>query len=223
MSSQAYVRDFISTVNALLLASLAYLNFESNQVFAKANDQNPLAKAGEAIRLSKPKEALDILDNYNPAINERSHFFFLRGRALQDQKKNTKALEAYTISLFLYSSNTKALINRALVKGALRDLDAAMDDLNSALRINPRSKEALMNRGVTNAGLGKVNNAIYDFTEAIRLDPNYADAYRNRGITWNYQGKKEKACKDWRRALSLGQQDISTWVSSLCLKRTRED
>jgi len=213
------VQKLIVAGGALWLCLFVYL--DTKRVSAKADESSPLGEAARSIRLEKPKQALDILNNYKPTISERGHFFFLRARALQDQKKNTEALEAYTISLFLNSSNSKALINRALVKGALRDLNAAMDDLNAALRINPRSKEALMNRGVTNAGLGKINNAIYDFTEAIQLDPNYADAYRNRGITWNYQGKKEKACEDWRTALKLGQQDVSVWVSSLCRKTKR--
>lgn len=175
-----------------------------------------MEKTARLIKLDQPERAIEILKTYKPRPPERAYFFFLKGRALQDQKKNTEALESYTISLFLNSSNIKALINRALVKGALKDLDGAMNDLNKALEINPKSKEAMMNRGVTNAGLGKPNNAIYDFTEAIRVDPLYADAHRNRGITWNHLGKKEKACEDWRTATKLGQQDVSQWVQRLC-------
>lgn len=177
-----------------------------------------LEKAEGLIRENKASEAVKVLKELKPLERERARFFFLQGRALQDLRRNTEALQSYSVSIFLDGANAKSFINRGLVKGALKDLNGAMDDLNHALELNPRSKEAYLNRGVTNAGLNKINNSIYDFTQSILLDQEYADAYRNRGLTYSFLGKRDQACRDWARAVELGQAEVQSWINETCQK-----
>jgi tetratricopeptide (TPR) repeat protein len=139
-------------------------------------------------------------------------------RSLQDEDQKIRALEEYTISIFLDPTYAKPYANRALVKGALQDLVGALDDLETAIKIDRNMAPAYMNRGVTLAALNKPKFAISDFDRAIEIDPHYADAYRNRGITRNFLGDLRGACSDWKKAGSLGQADPWLWYRQLCLK-----
>ena len=138
-------------------------------------------------------------------------------RALQDQDQKIRALEEYTISIFLDPNNAKPYANRALIKGSLQDLAGALDDLETAIRIDRDLAPAYLNRGVTLAALNKPMLALEDFNQAIKIDPRYADAYRNRGITKNFLGDLRGACRDWKQAGSLGQAEPWAWYRQLCL------
>ena len=182
-----------------------------------SNSQSNLSTAREKIRTGRIKEALDILDNKAASAPTDSQFFFLKGRAFQELKRNTEALSNYSIALYLNPKFTNALINRALVKGALQDVEGALKDLDQALTLEPSNKAALLNRGVTYGGLNKPLLAIADFDQALKIDPSYADAYRNRGLTRHLLGDKKGACDDWVKSNNLGIRDAAEWLAKLCL------
>ena len=104
------------------------------------------------------------------------------------------------------------------MKGALKDIDGALSDLDQALIIEPKNLAALVNRGVTYGGLNKPLLAITDFNRVIQIDPNYADAYRNRGLTKHLIGDKKGACDDWKKSKDLGIIDAAEWLSKYCIE-----
>jgi tetratricopeptide (TPR) repeat protein len=173
-------------------------------------------KVRQAIKAGNPKLALDLADSAIKSAPGNPEYHFLKGRALQDLRSNTDALTSYSLSIYLDGKMAKSYINRALIKGSLRDLEGAMADLGVALKLEPKNQVALMNRGVTLAGLNQPAAAIRDFDRALNLDPAYGDAYRNRGIVKNYLGDRKGACDDWRRSASLGDQEVVLWQSELC-------
>ena len=138
-------------------------------------------------------------------------------RSLQDEDLKIRALEEYTISIFLDPGYAKAYANRALVKGSLQDLAGALEDLQTAIKLDRGLAAAYLNRGVTLAALNKPMLALEDFNQALKIDPRYADAYRNRGITKNFLGDLRGACRDWKQAGSLGQAEPWAWYRQLCL------
>ena len=168
------------------------------------------------IKDNKASLALKSLENYNPDDNNLAEYHFLTGRAYQELKLNTKALTSYSIAIHLDVGHYKALNNRGLIKGALKDMSGAMDDLNKSIQANPKYAPAYMNRGVTLAAMKKIDLAIEDFTKAIILDPAYGDAYRNRGITYKFNGNIQGACRDWMKASKLGQDSTSVWINRHC-------
>lgn len=173
-------------------------------------------QARENLKAGKSQEALDLLIKNSSQLNTDSQYFFLKGRALQDLRRNTESLSNYSIAIFLNPKFTNALINRGLVKGALQDINGALGDLDQALILEPKNLAALINRGVTYGGLNKPLLAITDFDRAIQIDPNYADAFRNRGLTRHLIGDKKGACDDWSKSKDLGIVDAAEWLEKLC-------
>src|SRR6185436_20678303 len=70
---------------------------------------------------------------------------------------------------------------RANARVASGNLRGAIDDLTTAIEINPEFHAAWHNRGMAHADLEELQDALADFTEAIRLDVNDADPHNGRG------------------------------------------
>lgn len=166
----------------------------------------------------QPRNALDYALSKSKAYINDSHYHFLIGRAYQELKLNVESLQHYSESIALDRSNYKALINRALVKGALGNLRSSTQDLNQAVKINPKSKEAYLNLGFTFAAQNSPEQAVETFTKALELDPNFLEALRNRGITNYHLGNKSEACTDWRKSVQIKKNEIQKWISKYCKK-----
>ena len=198
-------------------------SINSRTLLYQASARTRLEQARLYIQSGKASEALVALKNYSPDEKNRAEYYFLTGRAYQELKLNTKALANYSIAIHLDTSHYKALNNRGLIKGALKDMPGAIDDLSKSIQANPKYAPAYMNRGVTRAAMQKFDLAIEDFTMAIVLDPAYADAYRNRGITYKFRGNIVGACRDWLKANMLGQASTKTWINRHCTsKKTKK-
>lgn len=170
----------------------------------------------DLIRSGEPNRALELLNIFPRNAIKTGEYYFLRGRAMQELKFNAEALINYSIAIYIQPTNVKAFINRALVRGALRDLDGAITDLNQASQLDPKNSIVFLNRGVTFASLGKPRLALSDFTKAISLNPRYADAYVNRGIIKVQLDDLSGACLDWKKSLELGSLDAQPWMKQSC-------
>ncbi|MGZ6176447.1 MAG: tetratricopeptide repeat protein [Candidatus Binataceae bacterium] len=110
------------------------------------------------------------------------------------------------------STGTRIVASRQLasvytLRGAAyarkRDYDHALQDLDNALKANPKYALALANRGAVYTAKGEFDRAIDDYTQAIALDPKLTRAYANRGNA--YFGKQDdaRAIADYDKALAL--------------------
>ena len=79
-----------------------------------------------------------------------------------------------------------------------RDLDAALADLNEAIRLDPTYACAYNNRGRAYGFKREYDRAIEDYNEALRLDPNFALAYNNRGDRLARQGRPRPGDRRFR-------------------------
>ena len=77
-----------------------------------------------------------------------------------------------------------AYANRGMIKDALGQHEAAIEDYNEALRLKPDNAQAYTHRGIAKEKLGQREEAIADFEEAItrfneviRLNPSSATTY----------------------------------------------
>ena len=199
-------------VSFLLIASVAH------PVHAGVEQSQPDGFA--LIKQGNFDKAVTVFDQRLRANPTDAEARFGRGRAFQELDQKLKALEDYTVVIYLDPKHYKALSNRGLVKGALGNLAAALEDIDQSIHINRSFAVGYLNRGVTLGALGKPQQAVDDFTRAIQLSPDYADAYRNRGITYEFLGQLQNACRDWKRAWNLGQSDVAQWYSESCLKPT---
>src|SRR5262249_9374783 len=60
------------------------------------------------------------------------------------------------------------------------DYNAAAQDYDEAIRLNPKNAAALYNRGNIFFRLGRYDEAIKNYDKAIELKPDYAIAFNNR-------------------------------------------
>ncbi len=83
------------------------------------------------------------------------------------------------------------------------DLDAAIKDLDEAIRLDPKGHAYWNNRGMLFSEKGDYEHAIKDLDEAIRLNPKSARSYSNRAYAYGHSGDVEKAIKDYGEAIRL--------------------
>jgi tetratricopeptide (TPR) repeat protein len=89
----------------------------------------------------------------------------------------------------------------------------AMDEINKALEIDPKSSDAWLRHGVGNYYLptsfgGGIDKALGDFTKAIQLDGKSAEAYMWRGIALRKANRNADARKALEQAVKLNPQRL---------------
>jgi len=207
-------------IQTLLIATtLSHLSLSleiAQQIQPTSNAEMRLVEIRDLIKTGEYLKAEQLLNENASKFNSYSEFHFLYGRVMQESKRNTNALVSYSIAFFLDKKNARALVNKALVRGALGDLQGALKDLDEASILAPQEPAIYMNRGVTYAGLGKPKQAISEFSAAIKINSRYADAFRNRGITLFYQKDLSGACRDWKQAAKLGDSETLRWANQYC-------
>ncbi|MBI4477375.1 MAG: tetratricopeptide repeat protein [Acidobacteria bacterium] len=91
-----------------------------------------------------------------------------------------------------------------LVRG---EIDAAIDELQEALRLDPAHAGAHSNLGVALSRRGRLPEAIHHYREALRLDPRQMQAYSNLGNALLQQGQVREAIAQFDAGLSLDPDD----------------
>ncbi len=110
------------------------------------------------------------------------------------------ALDYFTGVIRTNPQDDGALARRAAVLQKKGDLGLAIQDLDEAIRLNPKVPVWWSNRG--NAWIDKkdFDKALKDFDEAVRLDPSYANALNDRGHCWIAKKEYVKAIADFDAA-----------------------
>src|ERR1044072_6168291 len=83
------------------------------------------------------------------------------------------------------------------------ELDAALPDLNEAIKADGTYACAFNNRGRAYGFKGDHDRAIADYDAAIGIDPKFAIAYNNRGDAWHHKGDLARALTDFDEAIRL--------------------
>lgn len=96
------------------------------------------------------------------------------------------------------------LVNRGILLNRRKRVSDAIDDFNSALRINAGLGEAYLNRGNSEFFRKRIKAALADYTRAIRHNtPQLYAAYLNRGLAHEVLGEIAKARQDYEKVLEL--------------------
>ncbi len=85
----------------------------------------------------------------------------------------------------------------------LNELDKAMAEFRTAIRIKPDYAEAHYNLGVALAAAGQYDKAIDEYRTAIRIAPDYATALNNLGSTLVLCGQLDEAMKCCQKAVEI--------------------
>lgn len=104
-----------------------------------------------------------------------------------------------------------AYVSRAAARCALGDYAGAVDDSNSALRINPRFTAAHYHQAAAWAKQGRFEEAIDAYGAAIRINPRLVGAYVDRAAARIKLGDYQASLADTNQALRLAPRDADAY------------
>lgn len=99
------------------------------------------------------------------------------------------------------------LIKRGIALLANREVDAAIRDLTTAIKLDPSSVDARLNLALAYERSTQPSLALGIYREALALAPNDYRLYNNRGLFLEGQGQAEAAMADLSRAIELNARD----------------
>ncbi len=103
-------------------------------------------------------------------------------------------------------------MNRAAAHAERSELDSAITDYDTAIRINPAVADAFYGRGLVRFRMKELEKAIADFDRSIQLNPADALAFYWRGYTWRTQGERDKAIADYTQAITLNPGKANVYI-----------
>jgi len=103
--------------------------------------------------------------------------------------------------LELAPDNAEAFTRLGIVMHGQEQLDAAIEQYQQALRINPDLPLTHFNLGVAHQELHQYAEAETSYRNTIHLQPDYANVHANLGYVLNLQSKHEEAAAAYQQAL----------------------
>lgn len=97
----------------------------------------------------------------------------------------------------------KQLVAQGAQKTQKGELQAALQDLDRAIQLNPNDANAYINRGYARHRSGNLGGAVDDYRRAIELNPNSAQAHSNLSHVRFDQRNYAEAAKEATRAIEL--------------------
>lgn len=141
--------------------------------------------------------ARTMLRNYNGAINDIT-------RAIESADDFATALFARSYAYYARATSPRNESEGMNLDTSDIDLQMAMNDLDTLLKINPGMVYAWFNKGLIYYRLGDYTSAMQCFSEALKIDPDFGEAYFNRGLAGLQQGNRQQAFADLSKAGELG-------------------
>lgn len=99
----------------------------------------------------------------------------------------------------------KTFVNRGIIHMQAKNIEAALSDYDTAIRIDPNTAEAYVNKGLALMRLGnREADAVAQLTEGLIRNPSRPEvAYFSRGILHEMMGLTREAFADYSRAVEL--------------------
>lgn len=90
---------------------------------------------------------------------------------------------------------------------------AALAEIDSGIKLNPRYDEAFRLRGRTRVEVQDFRAAIQDYSYAVALNPRNAAAILNRGVAFVRVRELDRALKDFNSAIQLEPRNLDGYVN----------
>ena len=134
--------------------------------------------------------------------------------ALSSQRKGDyqKAIDYYTKAIELNSQIADAYINRSAAYESTGDLDLALQDLDTALALEPKP-EAYNNRGNVYFTQNDYDRAVQDYEKALELEPDNTGAHIYRGHAFKNLALYDHAIREYNEALALNPSNANAHTS----------
>ena len=134
----------------------------------------------------------------------RPEFYMNRAMCLFIRGDFAAAVADYSKAAELNRNSVWAIGDRALAWRRLGNEQAAIDDCNLALLLDPRNGRVYWYRGSARAALGDQRGAIDDFNQAERYRPQMVETYRDRAAVYRALGESARAAEDERKFAAGG-------------------
>ena len=184
-----------------------------------------ISDVNEALRLDPDNS--DTLFFRQQLVTALGDFALQRGYSLHIESKYLEAVEAYSEAIELDPTRVDVWQNRSQCYWDLKKYDAAISDVNEALRLDPDNSNTLQLRDWYNANSpqmaqlafqrgyslhieSKYLEAAEAYSEAIELDPTDADVWHNRAQCYWDLKKYDAAISDVNEALRLNPDNSDT-------------
>ncbi len=136
--------------------------------------------------------AIDSADDFATALFARAYAYYARARSPRTDITSADNPDKTELMAAAGASATSA------------DYQAAINDLDALLAINPGMVYAWFNKGLIYYDVGDFTSAVQCFSEALRIDPDFGEAYYNRGLSYMRQGNRQQSFADISKAGELG-------------------
>ena len=173
-----------------------------------------------ATLLSDAKLYIQAIRDMDKAIRlkpDDAQYYNTRGYFSLLMENNGPAMEDFNQAIALDANFAQPLNNRGLVRISLggqfkqagdtdkasTEFRKAVQELDAALRIDPKYVDAYNNRGFALSLARKYDEAIQSFTRAIEINSQYVNAWNNRGQAYAQTGQHELAISDFTKAIEL--------------------
>jgi tetratricopeptide (TPR) repeat protein len=83
------------------------------------------------------------------------------------------------------------------------EIDKAMEDFDTMIRLSPKEDNAYTNRGLIKMSQYQYQGAALDFTKSILLNPEIESNYRYRGLCYNNLNNLSEAYKDFSKSIDM--------------------
>ncbi|MBC8100783.1 MAG: tetratricopeptide repeat protein [Armatimonadetes bacterium] len=202
---------------------------DADAYYNRAN-MNVKAYSPMATFFSAPKGAGNLMGNFNQVMDDFTQAIKLKPNVAQFyanraglqfellQRMQAQATRTQTV-------NTPQMFQQQTVQRFDLSLaEPALNDINKAIELDPKSADYWKNRGVLYLMLtNKVSEAIADLTRAVELDPNFIDAYVFRCNAYNKLGQADKAAADATRCIDLEPNNLNHYFNRAMARRKLND
>jgi protein O-mannosyl-transferase len=115
--------------------------------------------------------------------------------------KDMETLTRHALEVTEHNDAAHNVMGVVLVKKG--QIDEAIPQFQTTIRLNPRHAEAQYNLGIALARKGQIDEAIRHYQEAIRLRPEYAEAHNNLGSAFGSKGQMDEAIRQFEEAVRV--------------------
>lgn len=135
--------------------------------------------------------------------DNKEAFYKIRDYKRMISTSDSTEYEYYEKSIDEGKNMKVSYLSRAVIKFNRGDLNGALKDYDSAIKLDDQDPEAFINRGIVKEKLKIYEGAISDFTKTLELKPDLWKAYYNRGNSKFKQNKFAESVPDFTKALEL--------------------
>lgn len=127
-----------------------------------------------------------------------------RAETAEDTGQVEQAIDYLNQIIAQHPNHASALAKRSTLLWEHRgDSNQALQDLTTAIQVQPENPDYLFQRGRIRFHVGDQQGAIADYTQALRIEKTFSDAYVNRGTARAQLGDEEGAVQDYTTALDM--------------------